>query len=319
MGVNFNVVARDVTDLIGFGPLVSVSEFARARPTEVLLKIEGLSPGGSLKDKTALGLIRSKEQRGELGPGGTVVVSTSGNLGISLGMICAKKKYGLVCVVDPKVPRLNFNIYRSFGAIIDMVTVPDAAGGFQQPRVARAKALAANNEDYVYLDQYDDPVCQQIHYETTGPELWEASGGQVDVVVGTVSTGGHLCGTVRFLKERNPGLVAIGVEPAGSAIFSGTPHPYLQNGTGLAFRPGNYDGSLIDVELKVSDHDAFRTVRALARQEGIMLGGSSGGAVWAAVREAQRRHGGVVVALCPDRGFRYLDTVYSDEWAASHE
>jgi len=224
-------------------------------------------------------------------------------------------RYHFICVLDPKTPKANVNVVRAFGGTVEMVESPDEHGSFQKKRIAVARAIAAQSPHCVNLDQYNNPAAIDAHYYATGPEIFTQLAGQVDTLIGTVSTGSHLSGTARYLKERSPRVRVVGVEPQGSVVFGGEFSPFLQNGTGLSFQPGNIRTDLIDEVVKVSDHDAFVDCRRLALDEGLLLGGSSGSVVAAARRSvAQATAPCNIVLVMPDSGIKYLDTVYDDQW-----
>ena len=254
---------------IGNTPLIRINSFLQESPVCIYGKLESLNPGGSIKDRTAYGLIVQAEKEGILKDGGTIVESTSGNVGLALAMISAVKGYRFIAVLDPKTPRCNINLLMAYGADIEMVDKPDDDGGYQKPRIRRVKEIVGSIPNCVNLDQYNNGAARLAHYHTTGPEIFNDLEGKVDVLVGAVSTGGHLCGTARYLKENIKGIVVMGVEPEGSVIFGGEYLPYKQNGTGLSFVPENYDPNVVDIELKVSDRDAFLMTRELAKRDGV--------------------------------------------------
>lgn len=306
----------NVLDAIGQTPLVKINNFLpKDSPVNIYCKLEWLNPGGSVKDRTALGLIEKAEKEGTLKPGSTVVESTSGNLGIALAMVCAIKRYRFICVLDPKTPSSNINLLKSLGAEIDIVSETDETGGYQKPRIRRVNEIVSSTPDSINLDQYSNAAAREAHYHSTGPEIYDDLEGQIDVLVGAVSTGGHLCGTAQFLKEKIPDIAVIGVEPEGSAIFGGGYHPYKQNGTGLSFRPKNYIEEFVDIEKKVQDIDAFTMARQLAKKEGLLVGGSSGGVFHIALEHAKTlKKKSNIVVLFPDGATKYADNVFSDEW-----
>jgi cysteine synthase len=236
-------------------------------------------------------------------------------MGHALAMLCAIHGYHFICVLDPKTPKANVNLVRAFGGQVEMVEKPDARGSYQQKRIAVAKSIAAKLPRCVNLDQYSNPAAIDAHYYSTGPEIWAQLSGRVDVVVGSASTGSHLSGIAMHLKERNPKIHVIGVEPQGSVVFGGDYKPFLQNGTGLSFQPGNIKRNVVDEVVKVGDHDAFVGARRLALEEGLLLGGSSGSVAAAARSYIARASGPCNIALVmPDSGVKYLDTVYDDQW-----
>ncbi len=308
---NAGVLFSNITQLIGNCPIVQINAIEHGGKSAIYGKLEYLNPFGSVKDRTAIYLIRAAEAEGKLRPGGGIVESTSGNLGHSLAAICAVLGYQLTCVVDPKMPAVNLNIFRALGAEIEFVDQPDESGNLQLPRIERARQLA-KEKGFVNLDQYNNPVTALAHYKTTGPEVFAAMGEDLDVLVGCVGTGGHLCGTSRFLKERLPRLVTVGVEPVGSVIFGGCYQPTKQNGVGLSFIPGNYDPHVVDREVKCSDEVAFSMIRRVARKDGILLGGSSGAVLAAAGEYASESDEELnILCLLPDGGIKYVDSLYA--------
>jgi 2,3-diaminopropionate biosynthesis protein SbnA len=308
--------ANTVTELIGHTPLMRLKSLSDTeRGVQVFGKLECHNPGGSVKDRTALELLRRAQQDHGIEPGWSIVESTSGNMGHALAMLCALFGYRFICVLDPKAPKANVNLVRAFGGEVEMVDKPDETGSYQKKRIAVAKAIAAQSPKCVNLDQYNNPAAIDAHYHSTGPEIFEQLGGQVDVVIGTASTGSHLSGIARHLKERRPRVHVIGVEPIGSVVFGGEFKPFLQNGTGLAFQPGNIRPELVDEVIKVSDQDAFVNCRRVAMDEGLLLGGSSGSVLEVARRVVARATGPCnIVLVFPDGGLKYLDTVYDDQW-----
>ncbi len=300
----------DITQAIGNTPIVRINGLHHGGKGIIYGKMEGMNPFYSVKDRTAIYLIRAAENNGSLRPGGRVVASTSGNLGHSLAAICTLLGYKLTCVVDSKMPTVNMALLRAMGAEFEYVDTPDATGNLQRPRIARAKELGSR-EGCVYLDQYDDPATAEAHYVSTGPEIYEAVGEHLDVLVGCIGTGGHMCGTARYLKERLPKLVTIAVEPVGSVIFGGEYKPTKQNGVGLSFTPANYDPGVIDYEMKCSDELAFSTLRHIARTDGLLLGGSSGGVLAMAAQYASKAQEEInILCLLPDGGLKYVEDLF---------
>lgn len=313
---NPEMFANNIVELIGNTPLLQFGSLSDpALGIEVFGKMECRNPGGSVKDRSALELLRRAQREHGLQPGWSIVESTSGNMGHALAMLCAIFRYRFICVLDPKTPRANVNVVRAFGGEVEMVEKPDERGSYQQRRIEVAKAIAAREPNCINLDQYNNPAAIDAHYHSTGAEIYHQLGGHVDVLIGTASTGSHLSGVARHLKQRNPGVHVVGVEPEGSVVFGGEYKPFLQNGTGLSFRPGNIREELVDEVIKVSDHDAFVECRRTAAREGLLLGGSAGSVVAAARRVLRARRGGArVVLVLPDGGLKYLDSVYDDQW-----
>lgn len=313
--------STSLADLIGNTPLLHLKSLSdETRGIQVFGKLEWRNPGNSVKDRTAQEMLAQARRDHDLQPGWSIVESTSGNLGHSLAMLCAVQHYHFICVLDPKSPKSNLNLVRAFGGQVEMVEQPDESGSYQKKRISVARAIAAQMPNCVNLDQYNNPAAIDAHYYSTGPEIYSQLGGEVDVVVGSVSTGSHLSGVARHLKERNRKLHVVGVEPQGSVVFGGDFKPFLQNGIGLSFQPGNIRTELVDQVMKVTDCDAFTGCRRLALDEGLLLGGSSGTVVAATRRYvAEATTPGNVVMLLADSGLKYLDTVYDDQWLKAND
>jgi N-(2-amino-2-carboxyethyl)-L-glutamate synthase len=312
--------ANSLVELIGNTPLLHLKSLSdKQRNICVYGKLECHNPGYSVKDRSALQLLRQAERDHGLQPGWSIVESTSGNMGHALAMLCALHGYRFICVLDPKTPKANANVVRAFGGQVEMVNQPDETGSFQKKRIAVAKSIAARVPNCINLDQYNNPAAIDAHYYSTGPEIVNQLAGKVDAVIVSASTGSHLSGIARYLKERDPLTHVIGVEPKGSVVFGGTYAPHLQNGSGLSFKPGNIQMQWIDATLKVADHDAFVDCRRLARDEGLLLGGSSGSIVHAARHYVGQLDGPAnIVLVLPDSGLKYLDTIYDDQWLTAH-
>ena len=262
-----------VDQLIGNTPLIRLNSISSlARRVNVYGKLEALNPGYSVKDRSALQLLEQAKRDHGLREGWTIVESTSGNMGHALAMLCAVNRYRFVCVLDPKTPKSNVRLVKAFGGEIKMVTKPDENGSFQRKRIAVAKAIARATPNCINLDQYNNPAAIDAHSRSTGPEIYQQTGGKIDVLIACASTGSHLSGVARYLKGRNRNIHVIGVEPIGSVVFGGDFKPFLQNGTGLSFTPGNILKPYIDEVVKVSDYDAFAACRSTARSEGLLLG-----------------------------------------------
>ncbi|MEE4672719.1 cysteine synthase family protein [Pseudomonas alliivorans] len=304
--------ANSLSELIGNTPLIKVSE---TNKNCIFGKLEYLNPTGSLKDRTAYGLLSKAMASGDLREGMGVVESTSGNLGHALASLCAALQIKFVCVMDPKTSVQNVELVKAYGGEVVLVTEKDADGGYQKNRIKKAREIAANDDGLINLDQYDNPDALNYHAETTGKEILQQTNGRVDLVVGAVSTGSSLCGIAKYLKSVNPNIKVAAIEPYGSTIFGGISTPFLMNGIGLSFTPKNYEASLIDYEMKVSDADAFATIRKHAKSTGMLLGGSSGAVLYAAKQLADELDEGMcIIALLPDGGLKYLSTVYNDDW-----
>ena len=299
-------VARTVEDLIGSTPLVELTALlGEGGGARVLGKLEAANPGGSAKDRVARAMVDAAEREGRLSPGGTIIEPTSGNTGVGLAMVAAARGYHLVLTMPDTMSVERRALAAAYGA--EVVLTPGAEG--MAGAVARAEELAATTPNSIIAGQFDNPANPQAHYETTGPEIWADTEGSIDVLVAGVGTGGTLCGSARFLKEKNPQLLTVAVEPAESQVLAGGgAGPHGIQGIGANFVPGNFDRSLVDEIMPVSSDDALVTARLLARGLGLLVGISSGAAAHAALTVAARPElaGKTVVTVLPDTGERYL-------------
>jgi len=311
-----------VVDLIGNTPLVRLRSLtAHLGPDAplVLAKVEYLNPGGSVKDRIASRMIEAAEAAGELKPGGTIVEPTSGNTGVGLALVAQTKGYRCVFVCPDKVSQDKQNVLRAYGA--EVVVCPTAVDP-EDPRsyYSVSDRLVREIDGAWKPDQYSNPSNPRSHYETTGPELWRQTDGRITHFVAGVGTGGTISGTGRYLKEASNGRVrVVGADPVGSVYSGGTGRPYLVEGVGEDFWPTAYDATVCDEIIAVSDADSFAITRRLAREEGLLVGGSCGMAVQAALEVAERASkDDVIVVLLPDGGRGYLSKVFNDEWLASY-
>jgi cystathionine beta-synthase len=312
--------AEHVADLVGGTPLVRLNRVAAGIRPLVLAKVEYFNPGGSVKDRIARAMIDAAEASGELKPGGTIVESTSGNTGIGLAMIAQQRGYSCVFVCPDKVNQDKRDVLVAYGA--QVIACPTAVDP-DDPRsyYSVSDRLARELPDAWKPNQYANVHNPRSHYETTGPEVWEQTGGQVTHFVAGVGTGGTISGTGRYLKEVSGGKVqVIGADPEGSVYSGGSGRPYLVEGVGEDFWPEAYDRTIADRIIAVSDYDSFAMTRRLAREEALLVGGSCGMAAAAALRLAAEIDDpdAVVVVLLPDGGRGYLSKIFNDRWMASY-
>lgn len=300
------MIANSVTELIGKTPIMRLNKLAGPEAAEVLLKLEFFNPGGSIKDRIGIAMILDAEAKGLIKPGGTIVEPTSGNTGIGLAVAAAARGYRLVIVMPDSMSAERRQMLKAYGA--DLVLTPGDQG--MAGAVRKAEELVRENRGWFMPNQFANPSNPEIHYRTTGPEIWQAVEGRLDYFVAGVGTGGTLTGTARYLKERTPELKVIAIEPKNSPVLSGgQPGLHLIQGIGPGFVPEVLDMSLVDEVVQVSDEDAYRITRRLAREEGLLVGISSGAAVWAALEIAGRLGSGHrILAIAPDTGERYLST-----------
>ncbi|TXK16938.1 cystathionine beta-synthase [Microbacterium wangchenii] len=311
--------ASSVTDLIGDTPLVRLNRVTDGIAATVLAKIEFVNPGGSSKDRIAANIIDAAERSGALGPGGTIVEPTSGNTGVGLALYAQQRGYRCVFVVPDKVSDDKRAVLRAYGA--EVVVAPTAVAP-DDPRsyYSVSRRIVEETPGAFMPNQYDNPNGPRSHYESTGPEIWRDTDGALTHFVAGVGTGGTISGTGRYLKEVSDGAVRIvGADPEGSVYSGGTGRPYFVEGVGEDFWPGAYDPAVVDAVEAVSDAESFAMTRRLAREEGLLVGGSSGMAVVAALRVARDLPAeAVVVVILPDSGRGYLAKVFSDPWMRTH-
>lgn len=302
-------ICRSILDLIGHTPLLELSGYTCRHdlPVRLLVKLEGMNPAGSAKDRVAANMIRRAEEAGSLRPGGTIIEPTSGNTGIGLAAVGAAKGYRVILTMPDTMSVERRALIAAYGA--EIVLTPGAEG--MQGAVDRAEALHASTPGSILAGQFDNPANPEAHELTTGPEIWEDTEGTVDIFVAGVGTGGTVTGVGRYLKAHKPSVQVVAVEPAASPLLSqGHAGPHGLQGIGANFVPENLDRSVVDEVLPVWEEDAYTAGRELARQEGILAGITSGAALWAASQVAARpeNQGKTIVALLPDSGERYLST-----------
>lgn len=302
-------VYADMTELVGHTPLMRASRLSRALglETDILVKIESFNPLGSVKDRVGLKMIEEAEKSGALKPGGLIIEPTSGNTGVGIAGVASARGYRTIIVMPDTMSLERRMVLEALGA--ELVLTPGAEG--MKGSIRKAEELRDAHPGAIIMGQFDNPANPLAHVETTGPEIWEDTEGAVGVFVAGVGTGGTVSGTGRYLKSRNPDVHVAAVEPDRSPILSGgKPGPHAIQGIGANFIPKNYDGSVVDEVVRITDEDAYEGARAFAKYEGLLVGVSSGAAIAAAAEIARRPEmkGRTIVALLPDTGDRYLST-----------
>ncbi|MBU4310893.1 cysteine synthase A [bacterium] len=302
------MIYSDITKTIGKTPLVRLHRITKGLGAEIAAKLEFFNPLGSVKDRIGVAMIEAAEKEGKITPGKTTLIeATSGNTGIALASVSASRGYRLVLTMPENVSQERRKILSSLGVEIVLTPKEKGMGG----AIEKARELAKGDPNSFILNQFENPANPKIHERTTGPEIWEDTEGRIDILVAGVGTGGTITGTSRYLKKKKPNIKVIAVEPASSPVLSGgTASSHRIEGIGAGFIPKVLDRSLIDKVFQISDEDAFKTVRRLAREEGILGGISSGAAVHAALEVGRRikNKGKLIVVILPDTGERYLST-----------
>ena len=303
-------IAKQITELIGRTPLVELAKVSKQNglDTPIIAKVEFFNPGGSVKDRIAFAMIEDAEKKGILKPGATIIEPTSGNTGVGLALVSAVKGYKLILTMPETMSVERRNLVKAYGAEVRLTPGQDGMPG----AIKAAEELRDSIPNAVILEQFENPANPQRHYDTTGVEIWEDTDGQVDIFVAGVGTGGTISGIGKRLKEKNPNIRIIAVEPSSSPVLNGGKSgPHKIQGIGAGFIPNTYNAQVIDEVFDVDNDDAIRTGRLLAQQEGLLVGISSGAAVFAAIQIAKwpENKDKKIVVLLPDTGERYLTTV----------
>lgn len=306
-------IATSVLELIGRTPLVELQRLGRetGAAARIVAKVESFNPAGSVKDRVALAMVEAAEARGELRPGATIIEPTSGNTGVGLALVSALKGYRLILTMPETMSLERRRLVAAYGAHVELTPGSEGMAG----AIARARALHEETPGSVILQQFENPANPEQHYRTTGDEIWHDTAGRVDLFVAGVGTGGTVSGTGRRLRELNPAVQIVGVEPASSPVLSGgRAGAHRIQGIGAGFVPANFDRQIVDRIITVPDEQAIATARLLARREGLLAGISSGAAAWAALQLAREEslRGKTIVVLLPDTGERYLSTALYD-------
>lgn len=313
------IMQETILQSVGKTPLVRLRRLAEGLTANIYAKVESQNPGGSVKDRVAMAMVAEAERRGWLRPGGTIIEATAGNTGVGLAMLAAVKGYRCIFVLPDKMSSEKILLLKAYGAEVVITPTgvpPDSPESYNgvADRLAREILGAWRPNQFTNLSNPD------VHYRTTGYEIWEQTEGKVTVFVAGVGTGGTISGVARYLKEQNPDIRVVGADPEGSVLSGDAPKPWKVEGIGEDFVPKTFNSQLVDEWVRVSDAESFHTARALARREGLLLGGSSGTAVAAALRFARRLEGEqLIVALCADTGRNYLSKFYDDQWMIANK
>jgi cystathionine beta-synthase len=317
-------VANTILDLIGNTPMVKLSKLTKGFQCSILAKLEFFNPGGSVKDRIGIAMIEAAEKQGLIKPGYVIVEPTSGNTGVGLAVAALVKGYKMIFTLPDKMSKEKIDLLKAFGAKV-IITPTNVAPDHPANYVKVAERIVQETPNSFMPNQYFNQSNPEAHYRTTGPEIWTQTAGKIDVLVATMGTGGTISGTGRYLKEKNPKIKIIGVDPEGSMYhheFYGTKgeiHSYRVEGIGEDFLPSTLNLKIVDEIITVTDKDAFLTARKLSQQEGIFAGGSAGAAVFAALQVAEKlKENQTIVVILPDTGRNYINKIYSDEWMTEY-
>lgn len=316
-----SLLNENITELIGHTPILKLNRIAEGLQATIYAKLEFLNPGGSIKDRIGISMLEAAEAQGLIKPGYTIVEPTSGNTGLGLAMAAIAKGYKMIFTLPDKMSKEKIDLLKAFGAKV-IITPTNVAPDHPTNYIKVAEKIVKETPNSFMPNQYFNKSNPQAHYLTTGPEIWEQTQGKIDILVASMGTGGTISGIGQYLKERNPNIRLVGVDPEGSMYhheFYGTKgeiHSYKVEGIGEDFLPGNLNLKLLDEIITVTDKEAFLMARKLAQVEGIFAGGSAGSAVFAALKVASRpeNKGKLIVVILPDTGRNYLNKIYSDDW-----
>lgn len=305
---------QNILGAIGNTPLIRLNKITRNIRSEIYVKAEFLNPGGSVKDRIGLAMIDAAEKEGLLRPNSTIIEATAGNTGVGLALVAAIKGYRCIFVMPDKMSQDKINLLRAYGAEV-VITPTSVPPDSPENYINVAERLAREIPGAYRPGQFENQNNPLAHYLSTGPEVWIESGGKVEVFVASMGTGGTISGTAKYLKEKNPDITVVGADPEGSILSGDTPKPYKVEGIGEDFIPKTFDRQIVDEMVRVSDKESFNTARRLAKEEGLLAGGSSGTALAAALKYAQRlEKSKYIVVLLPDTGRNYINKIYSDKW-----